>query len=195
MNKITIFSTSILSKSYSTGLYNKYVLDFLKDYKKNNKGVNKSNREGYQTNSITDKNIITPIFQNCVSLLNEHYTFHNDTKIHFMNAWINENNQHSWNFPHCHSGSHFSGVYYVKVPSNSGRLVFLRESNAIDMHNLNSYILKPNNETLNNYNLNPQENLLVLFPSHVEHMVEPNNNQQERVSISFNLKLDHPTYG
>ena len=49
------------------------------------------------------------------------------------------------------------------------------------------------NEMVNFYlgsdsaSINPQEGLLVLFPSYIEHFVEPNQSSEDRISISFNL--------
>jgi uncharacterized protein (TIGR02466 family) len=195
MNNINIFSNTILFENCNINEYNKDVLNFLKEYKKNNKSVIKSNRHGYQTDNITDQHITLPLFKNSISLLKTHYKFNNNVKITLMNLWINENNQYAYNYPHYHDGAHFSGVYYIKVPNNSGKLIFFRESNAVNISSLNDFILEPENETSTYYNLDPKENLLVLFPSHLVHMVEPNYNEQERVSISFNLTLSYSDHG
>ena len=40
------------------------------------------------------------------------------------------------------------------------------------------------------WSIDPKENLLVLFPSNMEHFVEPNlNKNNERISISFNYGI------
>ena len=33
----------------------------------------------------------------------------------------------------------------------------------------------------------PQENMLLMFPSWLEHDVEPNKSKKERIAISFNI--------
>ena len=38
--------------------------------------------------------------------------------------WANINNKEDYNISHTHPYSHYSGVYYVKVPKNSGNLYF-----------------------------------------------------------------------
>ena len=37
------------------------------------------------------------------------------------------------------------------------------------------------------YRIEPKENMLLYFPGWLEHEVEPNNSNEERISISFNL--------
>tara|TARA_R100001594_G_scaffold2921_1_gene11251 strand:- start:1102 stop:1650 length:549 start_codon:yes stop_codon:yes gene_type:complete len=98
------------------------------------------------------------------------------------NYWCNINYFGSFNRPHNHENSTVSGVYYVDVYNNSGNIVFMNK-------NLNSFYTKINN--YNEYNsstfqLRPEKNLCVLFPSYLNHYVEPNLNKKERISISFN---------
>ena len=38
--------------------------------------------------------------------------------------WVNINGNKDFNMPHVHLNSHFSGVFYSKLPKNSGKLVF-----------------------------------------------------------------------
>ena len=38
--------------------------------------------------------------------------------------WANINPPGGYNKPHLHPNSHFSGVYYIKAPKNSGQIVF-----------------------------------------------------------------------
>ena len=40
------------------------------------------------------------------------------------NMWANINPPGGYNRPHLHPNSHFSGVYYIKAPENSGQIVF-----------------------------------------------------------------------
>lgn len=37
----------------------------------------------------------------------------------------------------------------------------------------------------------PSEGSLLLFPTFFEHQVEPNNSNEDRISVSFNLSLTH----
>ena len=40
------------------------------------------------------------------------------------NMWANINPPGGYNMPHIHPNSHFSGVYYIKAPKDSGNISF-----------------------------------------------------------------------
>lgn len=93
-----------------------------------------------------------------------------------QSMWANINYTHSFNYHHTHEGA-LSGVLYLQVPQNSGRLVFTNP--AIRGHN--SIIRQAN------YAINPSPLACIIFPSWLEHYVEPNNSDSPRISISFNI--------
>ena len=45
-----------------------------------------------------------------------------------------------------------------------------------------------------NYSLPATEGSLLLFPSHLQHKVEENKSDEDRISISFNLKFLNDDY-
>jgi uncharacterized protein (TIGR02466 family) len=65
-----------------------------------------------------------------------------------------------------------SGVYYVQIPKNSGRLVF--EYNINQFQNYLSWI-------------EPVVGNFIIFPSTLNHYVTKNLGDECRVSISFNV--------
>jgi hypothetical protein len=89
-----------------------------------------------------------------------------------------------------------SGVIYLKVPKNSGRIAFTRANSDADrMDFITTYQYETSDMCPNNPNINvvnwvePQENLLVIFPGHLEHYVEQNlttDDDDSRISLSFN---------
>ena len=71
---------------------------------------------------------------------------------------------------HNHSASAcVSGVYYLRVPENSGNIVFRKED-------------------LDDVEYAPREGVMLLFPSELNHAVKENQNEEERVSLAFNLQ-------
>ena len=68
-------------------------------------------------------------------------------------------------------GSILSGVYYLKVPQNSGNICFRIKQD----------------EKWYFYEFESRENMLLLFDSKLEHSVTKNLSNQKRVSIAFNL--------
>lgn len=107
-----------------------------------------------------------------------------------MDAWININGKDSLNGPHSHAGSHWSAVYYVKVPdsgkdSKSGAIEFLDPRGNISGSCL------PNALTFGpKHTLMPVPGELILFPSYLMHWVHPNKSDEERMSIAVNIRLD-----
>jgi uncharacterized protein (TIGR02466 family) len=99
-----------------------------------------------------------------------------------LESWINLHERGGFNFLHVHEGSHLSGCLYVRVPEGSGPLVF-RDPRPGAVHGP----LK--GSVANGYrdiSLRPEDGLLVLFPSWLEHFVEPHGSDEPRIVIAFN---------
>ena len=103
--------------------------------------------------------------------------------------WLNVNRRHAINKAHDHPFSFMSGVFYIKAPEKSGDLVLHNDHNKIlYTRNFHSqYIKKWNSYNSVTYRLEPEENVLILFPSSVWHDVEPNLSDEARISLSFNV--------
>ena len=180
---------------FVTSCYSTYLKDI--DVNKINESVNKilnkensvirSNVNGLQSSSYKRPNydnietmrlfedFIKPI---CDKIVGE---WGIQTKNKEISYWYNVNPQYSYNKEHYHPNSFLSGVFYLKAPPNSGKIVFVRAQSEIDrMTNITSE-LSTYNVFINNNRINvenwfvPDEKLLLLFPSHITHYVEQNN--------------------
>lgn len=114
--------------------------------------------------------------------------YKNNTYPDMATSWLVQSLPNQQSESHFHANSIFCGVFYIKVPKNSGNLIFSTNHN--DDRNLTSY-LDPQVEIQNQYNkriysLEAKENMLVIFPSTIRHSVEKNASQEERISIAFN---------
>ena len=101
--------------------------------------------------------------------------------------WMNINRKGDWNQMHLHSGQYdLCGNYYIKAPSNCGRLVFKdpRPGAMGSMFLLNRYT------KYIFHKIEPKEGMLLLFPPYLEHMVEPSKTDEERISLAFDLRLE-----
>ena len=80
---------------------------------------------------------------------------------------------------------------YVKVPKNSGNLILI-DPRIRRVKNRSDRFIKSfdNPFTHSMYFLNPSEGKFVIFPSYLEHYVEPNLTQETRISISGNIKYE-----
>jgi|TARA_R100001530_G_scaffold127717_2_gene97028 uncharacterized protein (TIGR02466 family) len=105
-------------------------------------------------------------------------------KVKLAAMWLNINRKGNSNTVHDHPESVLSGVFYIKVPKDSGDLVFTNDAL------LRFFPLRVNNYNSNNsqvWKFIPQEGMLYLFPSWLKHEVTPNNSNKERISIAFNF--------
>lgn len=108
---------------------------------------------------------------------------------YFQNSWVMKHRQGDWAQPHHHANSLISGVVYLKVPDNSGNIVFHRGGATRNFINpiMTLDYSKYNEFNADTFTVNIKENMLVLFPASLSHSVEINNSNQERYCLAFNL--------
>ena len=103
-------------------------------------------------------------------------------------AWINFNGKGHFNARHVHGNALFSGVYYVRVPENSGVIKL------IDPNPIRACFHTPYKETgaqnCFSHEIEPVEGRLLIFPGYVPHEVSPNLSDEERCSIAFNVGVN-----
>jgi uncharacterized protein (TIGR02466 family) len=99
-----------------------------------------------------------------------------------LESWINIHDEGGFNFLHVHEGSYLSGSFYLQVPAGSGNLIF-RDPRPGVVHGL---FKGPNANGYRDVSLRPEDGLLVLFPSWLEHFVEPHEGHEPRIVIAFN---------
>jgi len=82
---------------------------------------------------------------------------------------------------HQHGRADLIGIYYVKVPPNSGNLVVLRNdgSQYCDLYENRADMLE--------YVTEPETGRLYILPGHLWHYVTGSDSEQDRISISFNI--------
>jgi len=108
-----------------------------------------------------------------------------NNNLQITDAWLNVAKPGAFQEYHIHTASHFSAVYYVKSKINSGNIVFRSFEADTDMFPLPVNELTP--ASFKTISLPPEENKLLIFRSNLKHMVEKNNSDDYRISISINL--------
>jgi uncharacterized protein (TIGR02466 family) len=99
-----------------------------------------------------------------------------------LEAWINIHERGGFNFLHVHEGAYLSGCLYLRVPVRLGNLVF-RDPRPGAVH---GSLKGPVANGYRDISLKPEDELLVLFPSWLEHFVEPHAGDMLRIVIAFN---------
>ena len=177
-----IFSSYLLIDNFKfdTKKYKKEILNT----KIKNKGRILSNYNGWQSNDFktVPKKFISLFNKISKNVKEVEKNLSLSKKLILHNLWYNVNTLGSFNRPHNHPRSVVSGVYYVSTPKNSGSIIFLNK----DIDSFFKYVENYNEYNSSLWQIKPEENKCVLFPSYLEHYVEPNLNKKERISISFN---------
>lgn len=184
-----IFSVPILVTELNLNLNN--IINYCYNYKNTNTGRNISNYGGYQSNDINlNENSLTDLRDNIGNIISNVgrsiLNLKNDLKI--SNCWFNINGYKDFNVSHKHSFSILSSVFYVKVPENSGKLVMVND------YEIPCYLEPKFVNTANKFNtiqkkFNPKDNSLFIFPSWINHFVEPNMSKEDRISFAFNTYI------
>ena len=177
-------------------LYQKDLIDYA--YTLKSKGVgdvdtpNRSNLGGWQSrdfhlNNESDK--LHSLLMECITLLP---LLKKDININ-VKAWVNINSPGSLNVQHSHPGCDLSGVLWVKCPDKSGNIFFHSPSCFETFQEIESYTedFKNNNNYYHAYWFPPIEGRMLIFPSHLQHEVKKNLSNEDRISASFNIKLEN----
>ena len=153
------------------------------------RGRTASNRGGYQSLAFPVKggDILQDLLINIISNIP---SFRNNVDV-VCHSWVNINPPLSFNVKHCHPNCDIAGVLWIKIPENSGDIVFHSPYNYISYNEMICYTreFQEKGKYFHDYKFPAREGNLLLFPAHIEHKVGENNSDEDRISVSFNLKL------
>ena len=110
------------------------------------------------------------------------------------NAWCNINRKDGLNVPHTHPGSMYSGVIWLKASEGAGEFVINETDDRIMLQAEPWYgrLKDPTNPPphwCGEWSFKPKEGDILVFPSFLCHQVMPNNNEDDRISVSFNFQV------
>ncbi len=189
------FSTPIwTSKIDNYEIVNLEMLKYITDLQKNDPdGIVKSNFKGWHSKNFDmkneqAKNFIEAIKNNINIALNDMGWDLEKQTVKIKSLWAIINKKDAWNQKHHHSNSDLSAAYYVAAHDNCGDIVFY-DPRPAPVHN-HPLSKSPNNLNATVNSIKPEPGMLVLFPSYLEHSVNPNLSDKERIVISFNISLE-----
>ena len=151
----------------------------------------KSNQGGWQSFDF-DVNDSDDILHNLlINCIKKFPRFKNNVYA-FMDAWVNINETGDYNVTHDHPDCDLSGVLWVKAPKDCGDIVFDSPVGFQTYREVNSYRddFKRENAIFKSYYYTPKEGRILMFPSYLKHDVKKNISQEDRISVSFNIRLD-----
>ncbi len=105
------------------------------------------------------------------------------------NFWININGKNHTNSVHIHDNSFVSGVFYVRAKPGQGNINFYKCYNHDFIVSSQAPIKNYTSISTSAMTYPPITGRLMIFPGHLPHGVERNESNEERISISFNVKM------
>ena len=196
---MSMFATPLMSVQLDLDLEKLTELAF-QIQNKDKKGAQKTNKGGWHSNNINEEkheefirlkkeiNYFSQIYRSEVF---RGMIFNKNVTHSISHIWININEKHHYNDLHIHGESTLSGAYYIKHDGlfENGDIIF-KHPKAAYMNILHwppGSIEKTNIMTADYINITPKSNMLLIFPSWLEHKVEANLKNDFRISVSFNI--------
>lgn len=152
-------------------------------------GVKKSNLEGWQSKNNLQtlpefEPMNTRIVQACQRL---GQSLHFQPQLNYRHqAWVNISPPGASNQVHYHANCHFSGVYYLSLDAQRCGNLFFRDPR-IASRMLTYPVSQQSAFTATEVRVPAEVGRLYLFPGWLEHGVEVNRSDRDRISISFNV--------
>ena len=172
---------------------NEEMYNFIKGNQiKDQEGIKRSNNKGWHSKDF-DMQETEP--QNFIKIISPHIekviTDMNWEKekqsVKISNMWAIVNTGGSTNSKHQHGNSTISAAYYVRAPKNCGDIVFYDPRPAPVFYYPRALSSNLLNAQINS--VTPKEGALILFPSYLDHSVNENLSNDERIVISFNVTI------
>ena len=163
------------------------------EFRESNQGVTLSNVGGYQSAALTVNDEVPETIANLmIYIVNECQACARDfgfqRQLGIANYWININKKGHYNKMHIHSSSILSGSYYAATPPQSGNIIFHnRPETSFILGELKQLGAGENRFTAVDQAFEPRAGAVLIFPGWLQHSVDENRSEQDRVSIAFNL--------
>jgi uncharacterized protein (TIGR02466 family) len=167
--------------------------NFCFDTFKNDPGRQISNRGGYQSNDLDLNDVrlkeLIKAIENKITGVAKKIGMKPNLVHEVESMWLNVNRPNDFNVPHFHDSSFFSGVFYVT--GTEGCLV-LKETNGFRSNKLDNKFIQDKDSPymVDNWNIFPEPNKLIIFPCWLLHYVFPYSGDGQRVSLAFNAKIN-----
>ena len=187
MIKEEFFPTIFYAKDIK--LDNDMLATYFLNLSKQDPGVHKTNVKGWHSKNLDHSQTeIQPLLKELFDMQKEIYQEEMlDREPLLGNIWANLNPSGGYNKTHMHPNSLWSGVYYIKAPKNSGKLVCNDPRPGVQ---IKMPVRKEGTMPQSLWRevfIEPQSGRVIMFPSWIWHYVEPNESNDIRISMSFNF--------
>lgn len=204
MNKINLSYDTLWNISCK-GDFEQLKSSIYEEKNKDKQGVIVSNSGGWQSKDVSNNNNfqnIKKFIESCTEEIRRDLEIVNHLEFKIDHMWINVNNKSNFNHIHDHvaqnipvpktriiKSSILSGVFYVECPENSGNICFYNNSKRKTLVDMNLLKNPRNNYFHDVNNITPKKGELYIWFSDLPHSVVPNETDNDRISIAFNVSL------
>jgi len=162
------------------------ILDQIKTVEFNNK-YNDGSMYSYVTKELRLLDVLFPEIKNIIlryfSDFKNTILGYTETDFVMTTSWATKTEPNGFCQNHAHRNSHYSGVLYWQDTENVSNLSFTTPINYGFYVNSS----KPNIHNALTYTLEYKKNLIVFFPSYLEHRILTNTSSKIRYSLAFNF--------
>lgn len=158
------------------------------NYKKDRTPTHKLSSNDFSDNLIEEYDLVefkNELMAHLSEYLKEINRPHRVEQVKITASWMTSYTAGDYAQQHCHGVADISGVYYVNAMTDDAKFYFSSPTRTLK----SSYIF---NHILDKKYIEPKTGTIVLFPGWLEHGVETQVSNQERVSVSFNLEFIRP---
>lgn len=185
----SLFAVPLFSKDFKYENKQQFI-----DHAKNYPSVENSNAGGFQSDFLNPAEEIVKDFLDAV--MKDVYAavgffgLNQGDAFGVNGVWLNINDRDDWNHIHNHPGCDFAVVIYLKVPKNSGEIVFYNNDPVKQASEFYTTPLGNDTEFSRlKYVHTPREDSIIIFPSHLFHNVMKNESDEERISVALNVSV------
>lgn len=198
MHETKLFYTPLWEDDLSVAMrdwidHRERMLSKIYELERASKGVAKTNFGGWQSD---DEIYVHPEFgwlmEHILRLSNQVAAeYAPEFKFNNGHIWANINRRNNFNAVHTHPNSLLSGVAYLNVSSeDQGQIQFFDAREGTPTNHWPCFFQLPGRTPLTDdtFSVKPTQGKILFFPSWLKHWVTPNLTDEDRISVSFNLR-------
>jgi len=181
---ISIFPTALMLVDMSNHPCKETALEIIQNTKIKNHKLLDNGNSSFDTNQILDHPRLSKLKEDIMYNINQYTTTTGYLPLKIANNWFNIMDTNGVVTPHRHEASVLSGAYYINAPEGSSNLHF---TSPLKPYRMNDLFTRDTSFNEYYHSIPCVEDLLIIFPSWLEHYTDKNNNNTRTV-ISFNTE-------
>jgi uncharacterized protein (TIGR02466 family) len=166
---------------------NKHAINL--DFNKSNYTSNTNGHTSFYTGSLLQLDLFKDLqiyIDRAIKLSLIEKEKNNDFDLRWLDFWYTIYSKGTNVEEHFHPNSIISGIFYLKCPENCGDIIFLDNNYNFKNFCVNTSPLKTFTYP-KLFRLTPEEGMIILFPSWLNHTTDLNKSEEDRIMFSFNL--------